>query len=96
MSGAKSGSGFVLKLFISGASPKSLRAVSNLRSICEKAMSPDLKLEIIDVYKNGELASKEQIVALPMLVKKFPLPERKLIGDLSDLKKVLESLGLAL
>jgi circadian clock protein KaiB len=85
---------FILKLFISGASPNSVRAINNLKKICETYLKPDYSLEIIDVYQDSTLAEKEQIVALPLLIKKFPMPERKLIGDMSDLKKVLNGLGI--
>lgn len=85
---------YVLRLFITGASPNSVRAISNLKDICEAHLQGRYSLEIIDVYQQGALAKKEQIVALPLLVKKFPLPERRLIGDLSDTEKVLKGLGL--
>jgi circadian clock protein KaiB len=86
---------YVLKLFISGASPNSLKAIMNVRSICERFMKAnEYSLEIIDIHQDRALAEKEQIIALPMLIKKSPLPERKLIGDMSDTKKVLEGLGL--
>jgi circadian clock protein KaiB len=86
---------YVLKLFISGASPNSQKAIINLRSICEKFMKANkYNLEIIDIHQDRALAEREQIIALPLLIKKSPLPERKLIGDMSDTKKVLEGLGL--
>lgn len=85
---------YILKLFISGASPNSIRAVSNLKSLCEAHLKFNYTLEIIDVHQETALARQEQIVALPLLIKKFPLPERKLIGDMSDTKKVLDGLGL--
>jgi circadian clock protein KaiB len=85
---------FVLRLFVTGASPNSVRAISNLKDICESHLPGRYSLEIIDVYQQGDLARQEQIVALPLLVKKFPLPERRFIGDLSDTDKVLKGLGL--
>jgi circadian clock protein KaiB len=85
---------FVLKLFISGASPNSVKAINNLKEICEKYIKVKYNLEIIDLYQDRSLAEKEQIIALPLLIKKLPLPERKLIGDMSDTKKVLEGLGV--
>jgi circadian clock protein KaiB len=85
---------FVLKLFISGASPNSAKAINNLKEIFEKQINLKYSLEIIDLYQDRSLAEKEQIIALPLLIKKFPLPERKLIGDMSDTKKVLDGLGL--
>jgi len=86
--------GFVLKLFVSGASPNSVRAINNLKTICDAHIKTKYTLEVIDVHQDSALAAKEQIVALPMLIKKFPLPVRKLIGDMSDTQKVLSGLGL--
>ena len=86
---------YVLRLFITGASPNSVRAVNNIRSICETYLHGRYSLQIIDVYQQAALAQEEQIIALPLLVKKLPLPERKLIGDLSETEKVLKSLGLS-
>ena len=81
-------------MFITGASPNSVRAVNNIRSICETYLQGRYSLQIIDVYQEAALAQQEQIIALPLLVKKSPLPERKMIGDLSQTEKVLKSLGL--
>ena len=85
---------YVLKLFISGASPNSVKAIDNLKKILEKHVQFKYTLEIIDVYQDASLAQKEQIIALPLLIKKRPLPERKLIGDMSDTAKVLLGLGI--
>lgn len=86
---------YVLKLFISGASPNSVKAIDNLKKILEQYIQHKYTLEIIDVYQDASLAQKEQIIALPLLIKKQPLPERKLIGDMSDTAKVLLGLGIA-
>jgi circadian clock protein KaiB len=86
---------YILKLFISGASPNSIQAINNLKAICEKFLKANYRLEIIDVHQDAALAKNEQIVALPLLIKKFPLPERKLIGNMSNTKKVLIGLGLS-
>jgi circadian clock protein KaiB len=85
---------YVLQLFITGATPNSLRAVANIKHICEEHLRGRYSLEIIDVYQQGALAIKEQIIALPLLIKKEPLPERRMIGDLSETEKVLKGLGL--
>ena len=85
---------FVLRLFITGATPNSLRAIENIKHICESHIKGKYSLEIFDVYQQKNIAEAEQIVALPMLIKKKPLPERRLIGDLSDTEKVLKGLGL--
>ena len=78
---------YVLRLFITGASPNSVRALTNIKEICENYLKGRYKLEIIDVYQQAEIAEKEQLVALPMLIRKQPLPERRLIGDMSDIRK---------
>lgn len=85
---------YVLRLFIIGASPNSIRAVENLNIICEKYLSGNYDLKIIDVHQQPELAQQEDIIALPLLVKKSPGTERRLIGDMSDTNKVLRGLGL--
>ena len=85
---------FFLKLFVTGASPNSIRAITNIKNICELNLKDNYDLEIIDVYQQPLMAESEQIVALPLLIKKYPLPERRLIGDLSDTAKVLKGLGI--
>jgi circadian clock protein KaiB len=83
-----------LKLYITGASPNSARAIANLKSICDKYLSQGYDLEIIDVYQQPLIAKQEQVIALPMLIKYFPLPVKRLFGDLSNVKSVLKGLGL--
>jgi circadian clock protein KaiB len=85
---------YIFRLFITGASPNSARAVANIRQICETYLKGKYTLEIVDVYQQRELAEKEQLIALPLLIKKQPLPVRRLIGDLSDKQKVLMELGI--
>ena len=85
---------YVLRLFISGASPKSMEAIKNIKKICEEHLAGHYELEVVDVYQQPQVAADEQIVAAPMLVKRFPLPLRKLIGNLSNTSKVLQRLGL--
>src|SRR5215213_10750764 len=85
---------YSLRLFVTGATPNSIRAVTNIKSICEKHIPGKYMLEIVDVYKQKEIAEKEQMVALPMLIKTLPLPMRRLIGDMSNTQKVLEALGI--
>ncbi|RYE11833.1 MAG: circadian clock protein KaiB [Sphingobacteriaceae bacterium] len=85
---------FRFRLFVTGASPNSLRAINNIKNFCEIYLPGQYELEIIDVYQQPEIARKEQIVALPLLIKKFPVPERRLIGDMSDTAKILRGLGL--
>ena len=85
---------YVLRLFVTGASSNSVRAISNLKQICETYIKGRYSLEIVDVYQQKEIAETEQIIALPLLIKTLPLPERRLIGDMSDKEKVLRGLGL--
>lgn len=85
---------YILQLFITGATPNSLRAVANIKQICEEHLKDIYSLEIVDVYQQPSTAQKEQLVALPLLVKRQPVPERRFIGDLSDTEKVLKGLGL--
>lgn len=83
-----------LALFITGASANSIRAVNNLQAICNKYLQDNYVLEIIDIYQHPELAEREQIIALPTLVKREPAPERRFVGDLSDTEKILKGLGI--
>lgn len=85
---------YLLQLFVTGATPNSLRAIANIKSLCERHLKDRYRLEIIDVYQEKDEAREQQIVALPMLIKRWPLPERKLIGDMSRTDKVIEALGL--
>jgi circadian clock protein KaiB len=85
---------YVLRLYITGATPNSIRAVANIKQICEEHLKGNYKLEVIDVYQQQALAEKEQLIALPLLIRKQPLPERRLIGDMSNTDKVLKGLGL--
>src|SRR3954469_12354580 len=85
---------YELRLFITGATPNSIRAVTNIKEICEEHLKDRYTLEVIDVYQQESIAAEEQLIALPLLIKKKPLPERRLIGDMSDTQKVLKGLGL--
>jgi circadian clock protein KaiB len=86
---------YVLQLYITGASPNSIRAVSNVKKICETHLKGRYTLEIIDVYQQADIAQTEQIVALPLLIKQSPSPKKKLIGNMSDTGKVLKGLELS-
>lgn len=89
------GQPYRLCLFITGASINSIRAIENVKHICETYIPGKYSLEIIDVYQQRMLAEREQIIALPLLIKKLPLPQRRLIGDMSDTAKVLKGLGIS-
>ena len=85
---------YVLRLFITGILPNSVRAVKNIKAICEQYLKDRYELEIIDIYQQPSLTLTENIIAVPVLIKKFPLPEERVIGDLSDTKMVLKELHL--
>ena len=85
---------FVMRLFVTGASPNSTRAIANLKLILENYLKGKYELEIIDIYQQPEKAEFEQIIALPLLIKKSPGIERRLIGDMSNTEKVLRGLGI--
>jgi circadian clock protein KaiB len=87
-----------LRLYVAGASPKSLRAFANLRRLCEAHLEGHYEIEIVDLEKRPQLAREDDIVAIPTLVRSLPRPMRRIIGDLSDTERVLLSLqvqGLA-
>jgi circadian clock protein KaiB len=85
---------YVLRLYISGLTPRSQTAIKNIKKICEEHLNGRYDLEVIDVYQNPVLAKGEQIIAAPTLIKKLPLPLRRFIGDLSDSEKILLGLDL--
>jgi circadian clock protein KaiB len=85
---------YILRLYVSGSSVRSMRAVYNLKKICEEHFPDDYDLEVIDIYKNPTAAREEQIIAAPTLVKQLPIPLRKLVGDLSNTQKVLVGLDI--
>jgi circadian clock protein KaiB len=86
---------YVLHLFVTGASLNSTRAIINIKHICEQYLPGKYSLEIIDVYQQKSVAELEQLIALPLLIKRLPLPERRMIGDMSDTNKILNGLGLS-
>ncbi len=88
------GERYLLRLFVSGTTPRSAQAIRNIRALCEEKLQGRYILEIIDIYQHPELVKPEQIVVAPTLVKKLPLPFRKIIGDLSDKERVLVGLDL--
>jgi len=87
---------YVLRLYISGSTLKSAMAVKNIKRICKQHLKNRYDLEVIDIYQQPNLARDEQIVAVPTLIKRLPLPLRRLIGDLSNLRKVLFGLDLGM
>ena len=83
-----------LRLYITGRTSHSMRAIENLRDICENELRGQFEVEVVDVLENPRLAENEKILATPTLVKKLPEPVRKIIGDLSDREKVLLGLDI--
>jgi circadian clock protein KaiB len=85
---------YLLRLYISGLTPRSQRAIVNLRNICERHLVGRYRIEVIDLYQSPGLAHGAQIVAIPTLVKVRPSPQRRVIGDLSDVDKVVRGLDI--
>ncbi len=85
---------YVLRLYIAGTTSKSVRAVANIKEICESSLKNRYDLEVVDIYQQPVLVKGEQIIAAPTLVKKLPLPLRKFIGDMSDTERILVGLDL--
>lgn len=83
-----------LKLYVAGQTPKSLAALTNLKRICDEHLKGKYQVEVIDLMKNPQLAQGDQILAIPTLVKKLPVPVRKIIGDLSNTDRVLVGLDI--
>lgn len=85
---------YALRLYVAGMTPRSARAIANIKEICEEHLKGLYGLEVIDIYQQPVLAAGDQIIAVPTLLKKLPLPLRRLIGDLSDRERVLIGLDL--
>jgi circadian clock protein KaiB len=85
---------YILRLYITGTTSRSALALTNLKKICEEYLEGRYELEVIDLYKMPSLAKDEQIIAAPTLIKKLPIPFRRLIGDMSNAEKVLMGLDL--
>lgn len=83
-----------LRLYVAGQTPRSVQAFANLKRICEEYLPGRYRIHIIDLLKNPQLARGDQILAIPTLVRKLPEPARKIIGDLSNLERVLVGLDL--
>jgi circadian clock protein KaiB len=85
---------YVLRLYVTGMTPRSTEAFATIKAICEEHLQGRYDLEVIDIYEHPALAKDEQIIAVPTLVKKLPIPLRRLIGDLSAEERVLLGLDL--
>ena len=86
----------ILQLYVSGMSPRSMEAIENINKICSAFLEDSFHLEIIDLYKHPEVASEQQIIFSPSLVKRHPLPKKTMIGTFSDREKVIRGLGISI
>ena len=85
---------YVLRLYVAGQTSKSVHAIANIKKICEENLKGRYVLDVIDLYQQPQLAQGEQIIAVPTLIKKLPLPLRRIIGDMSNTERVLVGLDL--
>ena len=85
---------YTLRLYVTGATSQSLRAIANVKKICEEYLKGRYELAVVDLFQQPQLAQGEQIIAAPTLIKKLPLPLRRIIGDLSKTERVLVGLDL--
>lgn len=85
---------YILRLYVTGSTPRSTRAIENMRRICATYLQGHYDLEVIDIYQNPAAAVDHQIIAAPTLVKLLPLPLRRVVGDLSNTEKVLAGLEI--
>jgi circadian clock protein KaiB len=85
---------YVLRLYVTGMTPRSALAIANIKEICEEHLKGRYDLQVIDIYQQPVLAEGDQIIGVPTLIKKLPLPLRRIIGDLSDRERVLIGLDL--
>jgi circadian clock protein KaiB len=86
---------YILRLYVTGCTPKSTRAIANLRNILDENLRDQYYLEVIDVYQQPAVAEEKQLIAAPTLIKELPLPVRKLIGDMSNIQRVLIGLDIS-
>ena len=87
---------FLLRLYVTGQTPRSIKSIDNLKQFCEKHLQGRYEIEVIDIYQQPGLAAENQIIAAPTLIKRLPLPLRRLVGDLSNQDRVLSGLDLTL
>ena len=85
---------YLLRLYVTGVIPKSLRAINNLKRICEQHLKGRYRLQVVDIYQQPVLAAGDQIIAAPTLVKHLPAPLRRFIGDMADTERILLGLDL--
>ena len=85
---------FLLRLYVTGTTPRSVKSIENLKRFCEKHLKDQYEIEVIDIYQQPGLAAENQIIAAPTLIKRLPLPLRRLVGDFSNQERVLSGLDL--
>ena len=85
---------YIFRLFVTGQTPRSVKSIENLKRVCERYLKGRYELEVIDIYQQPALASENQIIAAPTLIKKLPLPLRRLVGDFADHDRVVLGLDL--
>lgn len=85
---------YILRLYVTGSTPRSLKAISNLKRLCEEHLPGAYDLQVVDIYKNPDAARDEQIIAAPTLIKRLPAPLRRFVGDLSNTQKLLIGLDI--
>jgi circadian clock protein KaiB len=85
---------YILRLYVTGSTPRSLKAITNLKRLCEIYLPGAYELEVVDIYKNPAAAREAQIVAAPTLIKRLPAPLRRFVGDLSNTQKLLIGLDI--
>ncbi|HKA72235.1 MAG TPA: circadian clock KaiB family protein [Xanthobacteraceae bacterium] len=86
--------GYNLRLYVAGQTPKSIAAIANLKKLCERHLPGRYSIDIVDLMQNPSLAQRDQIVAIPTLIRKLPEPIKRIIGDLSNTERVLVGLDL--
>lgn len=85
---------FVLTLFVNGASSTSMRAIANVRALCEQHLPGRYRLDVVDIHRDTDLLAAHRVLAVPTLIREAPEPQRRIVGDLSDAPRVLEVLGI--
>ncbi|MDD5713196.1 MAG: circadian clock KaiB family protein [Smithellaceae bacterium] len=91
---AKDEAGYLLRLYVAGTTPRSASAIANVKEICDEYLAGSYELDVVDIYQQPKLAKGEQIIAAPTLIKKLPLPLRRIIGDMSDKERFLVGLDI--
>src|SRR5215210_447200 len=92
---ARSDETYVLRLYVSGATPRSTEAITRIKEICEEYLPNQYDLEVVDIYQNPQLAAQQQIIAAPTLVRESPGKLRRMIGNLTNTKLILQRLGIS-